>query len=157
MNSAASLVRLMLCAALLLLAACGATTPASPPASGTADAAATAGSHNTIAEAGPALLSGRVWRVQDSTAVAPGTTYAFLDDGTLVIDSPHGTPLHGRWSYRDDALTLTEEGIDYPTDILELTRERLRLRSHNPGEPVELTLVPAPQPPLPPSSPPDAR
>ena len=42
---------------------------------------------------------------------------------------------------------MTEEGIDYTVDILEQEEARLRLRSHNPGEPVEITLVPAAAPP----------
>jgi hypothetical protein len=36
---------------------------------------------------------------------------------------------------------MIEEGIPYPTDILELTADRFRIRSHNPGEPVEIGMV----------------
>ena len=41
------------------------------------------------------------------------------------------------------AMTMVEEGLSYPTEILESGPNILRLRSHNPGEPVEMTLVPA--------------
>ena len=67
----------------------------------------------------PAFVD-KVWRAQAATAVEAGTTYAFLADGTLVIDSPNGTPMHGRWSYANDRLTMVEEGLSYATDILEL-------------------------------------
>lgn len=156
-----------LCAIVLALAGCDAprsSAPASPPPraeaaapDGKPNAAAMVGAPDATTEAGMAAFAGRIWRVRQSSAVAPGTTYAFLDDGTLVIDAPQGTPMYGRWSYQDGALLLTEEGIGYPAEILELTRDRLRLRSHNPGEPVEITLTPAPDPPLPPARPPDAR
>lgn len=105
---------------------------------------------NTPAKAvSPSAFVDRVWKVESSSAVEPGTLYAFLSDGTLVIDAPNGTPTHGRWSFENGALTMIEEGIPYPVDILALDDGRMRLRSHNPGEPVDLTLVPAPSEPLP--------
>ena len=91
----------------------------------------------------------RVWRVKESSAVEAGTTYAFLADGTLVIDSPNGTPLHGQWRFDDGALTLVEEGQAYPTEILELGNASMRIRSHNPGEPVDMLWVAAPDVALP--------
>lgn len=97
----------------------------------------------------PSAFVDRVWKVESSSAVEPGTVYAFLSDGTLVIDAPNGTPAHGRWSFENGALTMIEEGIPYPVDILALDGHAMRLRSHNPGEPVDLSLVHAPSEPLP--------
>jgi len=91
----------------------------------------------------------RVWRVKESSTVAAGTTYAFLADGTLVIDSPGGTPLYGQWRFDDGALTLVEEGQAYPTEILEHGKDSMRIRSHNPGTPVDILLVAAPEVTLP--------
>lgn len=97
----------------------------------------------------PSAFVDRVWKVESSSAVEPGTMYAFLSDGTLVIDAPNGTPAYGRWSFENGALTMIEEGIPYPVDILALDGSAMRLRSHNPGEPVDLSLVHAPSEPLP--------
>lgn len=91
----------------------------------------------------------RVWRVKESSAVEAGTTYAFLADGTLVIDSPNGTPLYGQWLFDDGALTLVEEGQAYPIEILEHGNDSMRIRSHNPGTPVDILLVAAPDVALP--------
>ena len=46
----------------------------------------------------------------------------------------------------ESRIEMTEEGIAYTVDILEQDDARLRLRSHNPGEPVKITLVPAAAP-----------
>lgn len=91
----------------------------------------------------PEGFVGKVWQVKDSSAVEAGTTYAFLADGTLVVDSDSGTPLYGQWTFDAGKLTLIEEGQSYPTDILKLDAGEFRIRSHNPGEPVETLLVPA--------------
>ncbi|MEO6462391.1 MAG: hypothetical protein ABIP29_04895, partial [Candidatus Eisenbacteria bacterium] len=91
----------------------------------------------------PAGFVNRVWRVSASNAVAAGTHYVFLAESTLVIDGPGGTPAVGTWRRDGEGLVMVEEGIAYPTDILELTGERFRIRSNNPGQPVEITLVPA--------------
>jgi hypothetical protein len=88
----------------------------------------------------------KVWRVRESSAVEPGTLYVFLSEGTLVIASPHGKPALGTWKSENGALTMVEESIPYKIDILKLTRDELRIRSHNPGEPVEITMVPADAP-----------
>ena len=111
-----------------------------PPATAPADDAA--------APAGPAF-AGKVWRVQSSSAGDPGSTYAFAADGTLVIDSPNGTPMQGQWRYEDGKLTIVEEGIAYPTDIVKLDAKAFQMRSHNPGGTVDITLVPAPEVPMP--------
>lgn len=90
----------------------------------------------------------RVWSVRTSNTVAPGQLYVFVSDGTLLVTSATGTPSLGNWTYADGVFTMIEEGIAYKTDIVALSRDELRLRSHNPGEPVELTLVPAAMPPF---------
>lgn len=122
------------CLALVLLVATliGCTRSAAPPDASTA----------------PAGFVNRVWTVRASNAVAPGQLYALLSDGTLVVASSTGTPSLGKWTYADGVFTMVEDGIAYRTDILALSRDELRLRSHNPGEPVELTLVPAETPPF---------
>ena len=100
-------------------------------------------------EVTPAAFVDKVWRVKSSSAVAPDTVYAFLSDGTLVVDSPGGTPMHGQWRFEGGKLTMIEEGQSYPTDILRLDASELHLRSHNPGEPVDIVLTLAPDAPLP--------
>jgi hypothetical protein len=94
-------------------------------------------------------FAGKVWRVKSSSAGEPGSTYAFHPDGTLVIESPHGTPMQGQWSYSDGKLVMTEEGIAYPTEIVKLDAATFQIRSHNPGGAVDITLVPAPDVALP--------
>ncbi len=69
--------------------------------------------------------------------------YVFLEDGTLVMAGPGGKPAFGSWKRDNGALVMIEESIPYKVDILELTNDTFRIRSHNPGEPVEITLVPA--------------
>lgn len=97
----------------------------------------------------PAAFVDKVWRVKSSSAVEADTVYAFLSDGTLVIDSPNGTPMRGQWRYEGGKLTMVEDGQSYPTDILRLDASELHLRSHNPGEPVDIVLTLAPEAPLP--------
>ena len=128
------------------------TTPEPAPAATSPAAAqptASPAPANDAAEATKPEFAGKVWRVQSSTAGEPGSTYAFLADGTLVIDSPHGTPMHGKWSYDDGKLVMREEGVAYPTDIVALDADTFQIRSHNPGGVVDITLVPAPDAPLP--------
>lgn len=116
--------------------------PAGTPAPASAIPAATAA---------PAFV-GKVWRVRSSSSGDPGSTYAFLADGTLVIDSPHGTPMQGQWRYDNGKLAMIEEGISYPTDIVSLDATTFQFRSHNPGGTVDITLVFAPDVPLPTST-----
>jgi hypothetical protein len=85
----------------------------------------------------------RVWSVASSSAVAPGTLYVFLSEGTLVIASPQSKPMLGSWKRSGDGLILVEESIEYPTDILNLDAGSFVIRSHNPGSPVDISLVPA--------------
>jgi hypothetical protein len=94
----------------------------------------------------PPRFEDRVWRVAESSAVAPGHLYVFLSEGTLVITSPHSTPTFGRWMRSGDGLTIIEEGQVYPTDIVALSADEFRIRSHHPGPPVDIRLVPADRP-----------
>ncbi len=120
----------------LLLVACalalvGCARPAAPPP---APAAAPVGFVN------------RVWKVEKSPSVSPDTLYVFLSDGTLVVTSPQGKPSLGTWKSEDGKLTMVEEGLSYPVDVLALDAGRFSIRSHNPGEPVDIEMVPAPSP-----------
>jgi hypothetical protein len=72
-----------------------------------------------------------------------GLALFFLSEGTLVITSPNSKPVLGRWKYEGGALTMVKEGVPYKVDVLKLSKEEFRIRSNNPGEPVEITLVPA--------------
>ena len=150
--------KLMLLASMVVLSACKpvpstteqATEPASAATSpAAAEPTASPAPAGDAAEAAKPEFAGKVWRVHSSTAGEPGSTYAFLADGTLVIDSPHGTPMYGAWSYDDGKLVMTEEGVAYPTDIVALDAGSFQIRSHNPGGVVDITLVPAPDAPLP--------
>lgn len=96
------------------------------------------------------VLAGKVWRVERSDAAEVGSTYAFLDDGALVIDSPNGTPMTGSWAVgADGKLSMTEEGVSYPTDLVVTDADHVTLRSHNPGGVAEIALVRASDVPLP--------
>lgn len=119
--------------------ACGPSTPPVAPASPAAETAANA----------PVGFVNKVWRVHSSTAVQPGAIYVFVSDGTLLMTSPQNTPALGTWTLVDGVFTMVEDGIPYRTEILSLTRDELKIRSHNPGEPVEITLMPAEMPALP--------
>ena len=130
-------------AALLLVGALQACNPGAP-AGPLPEAAPTRPADPTAAAAeGPPAFANRVWKVAKSSAGDPGTLYVFLGDGTLLITSAHGTPSLGRWEKRGDGLTVAEEGIRYPTDVLTLTPDTFSIRMHSPGEPVTLLLVPA--------------
>jgi hypothetical protein len=61
------------------------------------------------------------------------------------MTSPHGTPALGSWRVRDGRLSITEEGRDYPVDVLELGADVFRIRIRGPGEPVEIRFAPAEQ------------
>lgn len=147
--------------ALALLSACSASPPpAAPvahPAAPSTTALPTATSQGATASqsraadataATPAFVD-KVWRVGSSSTLQPGSTYAFLGDGTLVIDAPGGTPMTGSWRQVDGQLTMVEEGIAYPTDIVAIDAGHLVLRSHNPGGSVLIPLDAAPDVPLP--------
>ncbi len=147
--------------AFALLPACSASPPPAPPverpaAPPTAALPATPSQEATASgtrapgmdTATPAFVD-KVWRVGASTTLQPGTTYSFLGDGTLVIDAPGGTPMTGSWRQVDGQLTMVEEGIAYPTDIVTMDTGHLVLRSHNPNGSVLIRLDAAPDVPLP--------
>lgn len=79
-----------------------------------------------------------VWAVAQSKQVELGSLRVFLSDGTLVMTSPNAQPAFGSWHQNGDRLTITEEGLDYDVDVLELTHDAFRIRMHNPGVPVEI-------------------
>lgn len=85
----------------------------------------------------------------DSKQVAPGELRVFLSDGTLLMASAHGTPALGTWHYRDGRLTITEEGLKYAVDILELNERKFHIRIHSSGEPIDIVFEPAQQPSVP--------
>lgn len=129
-------------------AAAGTTPPATAPVDTGEELGAPAG--DAAASDPAAVLAGKAWRVERrSDGGEVGATYAFLADGTLVVDSPNGTPMAGSWSVDAGALSLTEEGIAYPTDLVPRDADHVTLRSHNPGGVVEIALVRAPDVPLP--------
>jgi len=94
----------------------------------------------------PAAFVNRLWQVETSSGVAPGTLYAFLTEGTVLITSPNSRPALGSWKLDNGRLILIEEGISYPVDITELNAARFSIRVHNPGEPTTITFVPADAP-----------
>jgi len=152
----------MLCA-ILLAAGCTRTSPAPEQSHDTPDPAATTTQppasaletpppmpSNGQPDADVPAFADKVWRVVSSTGVEPGTTYAFLADGTVVIENPIGNPPgYGKWRYEEGKLTIEEQGIAYPTDILRLDGNRLELRSHNPGGTLDITLERVPDVALP--------
>lgn len=97
----------------------------------------------------PVTFIDRVWVVAESKQVSLGELRVFLSEGTLVMASTHGTPAFGTWTYRDGHLTITEDGIKYKVDILELTADVFRIRINSPGEPVDIRFKLAEPPPLP--------
>lgn len=149
----------LLSLAIIVLVACRAEAPADVPSDAAPAADAVAPVASAPAPVEPALpaggtapaedpasvLAGRTWRVERrSDGGEVGATYAFLADGTLVVDSARGTPMTGRWTVDGGALSLTEEGIAYPTDLVVRDADHVTLRSHNPGGVVEIALVRAP-------------
>jgi hypothetical protein len=80
-----------------------------------------------------ASLANRIWRVARSTAGDPGAYYLFLDDGSMLIASSHGTPAVGRWRLAGDTLTLLEEGIPHPGSIRTISPDRFGIRLGGPG------------------------
>ena len=99
-----------------------------------------------VSTAAAASFVNRVWAVAESQQVAPGELRVFLSEGTLVMASPHGIPALGSWRYRDGRLTITEEGLSYDVEILELSQNVFRIRIQGPGEPIDIRFEPAGQP-----------
>ena len=122
------------CVAVLALAGCA-------PRSETIEQ--TAPSQDNGTNPGPVDFADRTWLVSASPSVAVGSTYLFKADGTLEMTGPGSTPAKGTWRRDGAGIVMVEEGIEYPTDILVLTRSEFKILSHNPGTPVEITMVPA--------------
>ena len=135
----------MVIVSLLALVSCGRSEQAQPASAPAAEPAPIA--RSAPAEAAPTFVN-KVWQVAESAQVTPGETRTFLADGTLVMSSPNAKSAFGAWRYDDGHLTITEEGQDYPTDILALSESEFRIRMHGPGEPVEMLLKPAEQFPM---------
>jgi len=131
-------------AAALLLLVLPACSPAKPGPARSADAAPGA-----RRPAAPVTFVNRVWTVTESPQVALGDIRVFLSDSTLVMASRNARPAFGTWSVRDGQLYATEEGREYPVDVLELTEDLFRIRIRSPGEPVYIQFGPAPQPAVP--------
>lgn len=128
----------------------GAGEPASPAAVESSQPEPAAPAVGNDAPAGTPAFVDKVWRVVESDGVQPGTTYAFLADGTLVIDSGAGNPPgYGKWTMTDGKLVIEEEGVSYPTDIVGMDAATLSLRSHNPGGTLDIKLERLPDAPLP--------
>ncbi len=126
----------LLAGAALLALACG--SPAAPPVE-TAPPVASP-------PAPPATFVNRVWRAVAANGVPRDELYVFLSGGTLVVTSSTGTPMVGRWAHVGERVTMVEAGVEHTADILTLTADEFRIRSYNPGEPVELHFVPADAP-----------
>ncbi len=129
--------RAIVLVSLLALAACQ-----RPGTSKTAPAPAAKPAPTAMAAAS---FINKVWAVAESKQVETGSMRVFLSDGTLVMTSPHATPAFGRWSQDDGGLKITEEGLTYDADILELTKDVFRIRMHSPGEPLDIRFEPATQ------------
>jgi len=144
----------------VLLAACTDNPPgdrrdATPaPAGSAAPASATTPAEVTTpapaADAAIPAFVDKVWRVDSAGGpVEQGSTYSFLGGGTLVETAPHATPMTGQWRYEGGQLTMTEEGVRYPADIVLLDASHFTFRSHNPGGTVEVVTTLATDVPLP--------
>jgi len=142
----------MVVVSLLAVVACERSDPSKPASAPAAEPAPAA--RQVPAKAAPSFVN-RVWEVAESEQVARGSLRVFLSDGTLVMASPHAEPAFGTWRYDDGRLTITDEGLEYPVDILALSESAFRIRMHSPGEPVEILFVPAKA--IPPDSAPRAK
>ena len=132
----------ILVVSLLALVACERKDDSKPaPAAAVAPAPVAA---QAPAKARPSFVN-RVWAVAESKQVAAGELRVYLSDGTLVMASPNAKPAFGSWHYQDGRLTITEEGQEYPADILFLNENAFRIRMHSPGEPVEILFASAEQ------------
>lgn len=94
----------------------------------------------------PATFVDRVWRIVGPAEAEHGALRVFLSEGTLVSASSNSRPALGSWTRMGEAMTITEEGIDYPVEILHLSDCEFHIRIDGPGDPVEIELVPAAEP-----------
>jgi hypothetical protein len=118
-----------------LTAGCTVDAPSAPPG-------------ETAATRAPASFINKVWTVAESEQVAVGELRVFLSDGTLVMASSHSTPAFGTWNYQGGQLAITEEGLTYSVEILELTQDTFHIRIRSPGDPVVIRFRPAESPEL---------
>jgi len=94
-------------------------------------------------------LVDRVWVVESSPTLPPGSMYVFLSDNVLVTSSTGKPAAVGTWAEDVTGLVITERGTTSKVDVLELTAERLRLRVKGKTS-AEVTFAPAIRPPAPP-------
>jgi hypothetical protein len=85
----------------------------------------------------------RVWIVESATGITPGAFYVFLANGVLVISQEGGKPAFGSWAEAADGLVMTQGGLKYNVDVLELNPSRFRLRINNPKAATEIVFTPA--------------
>jgi len=88
----------------------------------------------------------RVWRVASSTTVPPGTLYAFLSDGTLLVTSSTTKAALGMWTFKNNLLTVVEDGRPQPGEIVRLDDKNFQIRLKTTGEPVEIAFLAAAEP-----------
>jgi hypothetical protein len=114
--------------AILLLAACGCSTPdpSAAPADNTETARPTAVSVPSASQALP--FTDKVWVQSDSTDL-PGVMRVFLSDGTLVMDSCWETYRLAKWrALPDDAIAWDEDGAEIKASVVEASDAVLVLR-----------------------------
>jgi hypothetical protein len=99
-------------------------------------------------------FTNRVWVVESGAGLQPGAFYVFLANGVLVVSQEGGKPAVGSWAEAADGLVMTEAGLSYKVDVLELKAARFRIRVNNPRGATEITFAPAIPPPAPPPPPP---
>jgi hypothetical protein len=61
----------------------------------------------------PATFVDRVWRIVGPAEAEHGALRVFLSEGTLVSASSNSRPALGSWTRMGEAITITEDGIDY--------------------------------------------
>lgn len=92
-------------------------------------------------------LTDRVWVRSDDTSGMPGSMQLFLSDGTLLTDSCWETYRLSSWHMTSDTtLVWTEDGMDIPAEIVELTEAELVLALDLASETVTQRFEPAPVP-----------
>lgn len=88
----------------------------------------------------------RVWRVTSSPTVSPGSLYAFLSDGTLVVTSPSTKAVLGMWTYKGNILLLIHSGVPLYADIVKLDAMELQIKTKAPANPIEISFRLAEEP-----------
>lgn len=115
----------------------------SPPVRSSPGAVASEDGQEPAATVDSTGFVNRVWRVAESPQVQKGSLRVFLSDGTLVMADPHAEPALGTWAMDTGKLTITEEGLTYSVEIVELSEQVFRIRIRGPGEPVDIRFEPA--------------